>query len=309
MIIRHYQPGDEAVQAQIYNAVAGGLPAFKPASAEEVARRYQAPGFDRTSKFYADDHGEVVGYAVLNPNGRISYPWCLPGSEAIREPLLEAVLAGLRERGVREAWAAYRADWVPVLDFLGTQGFTKKREMINYLAPIAALPRDPVPEGAGIWQLEPEHVPELHALGGGVFPDDCGAEALTQFYWENPYFGPECLLALRRAEDGAFLGATLAIANAAYADPRKIDASMPCFRLGAIGTEHDRHKRINGMFSVVFRDENAAVAMLAEAARRFEQAGLTHIAAQAPSDAPHLVAFYDRHFKRQGAFPIVARGV
>jgi hypothetical protein len=97
------------------------------------------------------------------------------------------------------------------------------------------------------------------------------------------------------------------VARAGYADPARVDPAMPCFRLGAFGTERERHKRINGMFSCLFEDPTDGDALLAEAIRRLESAGLDRIAAQAPSDRPELIAFYDRHFQRQGEFPIVAR--
>jgi len=61
------------------------------------------------------------------------------------------------------------------------------------------------------------------------------------------------------------------------------------------------------MISCVFADETIGEALVAEAARRFKAAGLTHAAAQAPSDRRDLVAFHSRFFQRQGAFPILAR--
>ena len=104
------------------------------------------------------------------------------------------------------------------------------------------------------------------------------------------------------------LGASLLVTSDRFADPSKIDAAMPCFRLGAFGTERERHKRINGLFSCVFLDEAEGELLLsAPDWSRARQAGLTHVAAQAPSDSPALCAFYDRHFQRQGAFPILAR--
>ena len=42
----------------------------------------------------------------------------------------------MKERGIPEAWAAYRADWSPVLDFLRGHGFIDKRKMINYVAEV-----------------------------------------------------------------------------------------------------------------------------------------------------------------------------
>src|SRR3954469_22690263 len=114
MRIRTYQPGDEVAQAAIYNAAAGPLPRFKPATADEIARRYRSAEADLGTKFYAVDGERIVGYAVFDPNGRVSYPWCLEGSESARDPLLDAVLAAMSERGLPEARAAYRADWSPV---------------------------------------------------------------------------------------------------------------------------------------------------------------------------------------------------
>jgi hypothetical protein len=81
---------------------------------------------------------------------------------------------------------------------------------------------------------------------------------------------------------------------------------MPCFRLGALGTEGERHKRINGLFSCLYSAEPHGEALLAEATQRMRTAGLTHIAAQAPSDQATLCSFYDRKLQRQGAFPIVS---
>ena len=305
MLIRNYQPGDEEAQARIYNTAAAGLPAFKPASVEEIVRRYRTTDPDPSAKFYAVEGDEVVGYAVFNAHGRISYPWCLPQAEALREPLLQAVLTGLSHRGAREAWVAYRADWEPVLTFLKEHRFRTAREMVNYLAELSQMPRATVPPGQVIEPLSREELPQLLGLGRGLIPGD-EPEPLARFFWENPYFDSDALFALKDHE-GKTRGAALVIGNRGYADPTKIDSAMPCFRLGALGTERERHKRVNGMFSCVFDDEATAEVLLAEAARRLELAGLAFVAAQAPSDAPDLCAFYDRFFQRQRTFPILAR--
>ena len=143
MRIRTYQPGDEQAQAHIYNSAAGSLPAFKPATPEEIARRSQGADADPGARFYAVADGEILGYGVFCANGRISYPWCLAGAEPVRDPLLEAVLAEMKRRDMPEAWAAYRADWSGVLDFFRSRGFDEKRQMINYLAEVSRLPRPP----------------------------------------------------------------------------------------------------------------------------------------------------------------------
>jgi len=308
MRIRPYQTGDEGPQARVYNAAAGTLPAFKPATAEEIARRYRAGDADPLGRFYAVDEatGGVVGYALFGPNGRVSYPWCLPGFEAARTPLLDAALGAMTGVGLTEAWAAYRADWAPVLDFFGGRGFTTTREMVNFVAATDDLPASaaPLPGGLALGPLGRDDLPRLAGLGRGIFAAD-DPERLAAAYWENPFFGPECLFAVRDGR-GAVVGAAVAIASTAYADPAKLDAAMPCFRLGVLGTERERHKRVNGLVSCLFDDGAVGEALLAEAARRFRAAGLTHAAAQAPSDRPELLAFYGRHFERQGAFPILS---
>jgi hypothetical protein len=307
--IRPYQPGDELAQVEIYNASAAALPAFKPATVDEVERRYRTTDRDPGAKFYAVEGGEVVGYAVFNPNGRISFPWCRSGAEALRGPLLEAVLEAMRQRGHSEAWLAYRGDWEPVLSFFRTQGFAPARTMINYIAGVADLTDPPVPAGAVIRPLERADLPRLVALGRGLFRG-VEVQAMESFYFANPFFAAADLFALApEAEPAELLGAALLVSNPGYADPGKIDAAMPCFRLGVFGTESQRHKRVNGLYSCVWDTEPAAATLLAEAARRLERLGLSHVAAQVPSDRPDQVAFFDRHFHRQGAFPVLSRGL
>jgi hypothetical protein len=99
------------------------------------------------------------------------------------------------------------------------------------------------------------------------------------------------------------------ITNAQYADPRGVDSSMPCFRLGAFGTEGMTHKRIKGLFSFVAKaDRNlfsVAMDLLSYAAMRLkDEDEIMCYAGQVASDAPALLAFYQRTFERQGSFPV-----
>jgi hypothetical protein len=309
MAIRTYQPGDEPAQARIYNTVAGSLPGFKPATAEEIGRRYRGGDPDPESRYFAVENDEVVGYAVFGSNGRISYPWCLPGAEIWRQPFLETVLLEMRKRGIPEAWTAYRADWSPVHEFLHEHGFTEKRRMINYVADVSQLPvGDHVPGNRVIEPLARADLPQLIAIADGLLAGS-DREALEQFYWNNRFTNlSESLLALKNGDSGEILGVSLLVVNDQFADPTKIDAAMPCFRLGAFGTERERHKRVNGLFSCVFVDETEGERLLsASLAAQTQRSRLTVIAAQVPSDAPALCAWYDRFFQRQGSFPIWSR--
>jgi len=165
MQIRAFQPGDEPAQAWIYNTATTALPGFKPATAEEIARRYSAASPDPGSRYYAVADGEVVGYAAFSPNGRVSAPWCLPGRRRARAAAPESPRRH-EQAGIPEAWAAYRADWSPVLDLLRGHGFVDKRQMINYVAEVAKLPTGAVlPPGQVIESLGADGICELMEAG------------------------------------------------------------------------------------------------------------------------------------------------
>lgn len=307
MLIRPYRPGDEEGQVRVYNAATSGLPAYKAATAEEVAKRFGGSDPDPSTKFYAvePDGDEMVAYAVFNANGRMSYPWCLPGHEAARVPLMETLLEAMRDRGFSTAWAAYRADWSPIVGFLEGHGFKPLRRMVNYIARTDELPKLAPVRGMTVGGLTPGDLPRLIEIGGGLFHDR--AEHLQAFYWKNPYFNPDSLFAIRPIGGGPIRGAGLVVTDPSFADPSRIDPAMPCFRLGAMGTEAERLKRINGVVSFAFEDEAVGKALLSEASRRLVEAGVSLAAAQVPSDQEELIAFHDRYFDRQGEFPILSR--
>ncbi len=126
MEIRNFQRGDEAAQVEIYNAAAAPLPKFKPASLPEVQRRVRARDFDPGQRFYALESGRVVGYCLVNANGRVSYPWCLPGHEPAAAPLFARTLVAAKARGLSKVFAAYRNDWPALSEFFVNQGFSRR---------------------------------------------------------------------------------------------------------------------------------------------------------------------------------------
>lgn len=304
MPIRTYRPGDETSQAQLYNSAASGLPAFKPASADEIRRRYEAPGFDPTTVYYLVERDATIGYAVFGGNGRISMPWCLPGHEDRRDELLSAVLEEMAGRGIPTAWAAYRSDWLPVHAYFDGHRFEVVRRMVNYVASVDLLPRTALQPGWEIRPIETGDWCRAREIAPYLFPSE--ADELVAFYGRSPFFSEDSAYVLEDST-GRMMGLGLALVDARFAHPTQVDAAMPCFRLGAFGTETERHKRINGLFSFVAVDDPSAAMILGEATRRFSNAGLTHASAQAPSDEPVLTDFFGRYFQIQGSFPIVSR--
>jgi hypothetical protein len=307
--IRTFQPGDEVTQAALFNVAAYALPGFKPATADDVKKRTRGRGFDPTARFYAEEGGQVVGYCTLEPEqGRISHPWCKKGFEATAGPLFDAAIQSARDRGLTKLFAAYRRDWQPVLQFLTDRGFAVTREVINYWADPVDLPTLVNRSKLPINRLRREDVPALAAMGRGFIriPD----ERLENYIFANPYFPAEAFLVLRSADETP-LAVGVGLESSTYADVKRVDPLAPCFRLGAFGTEGYNTKRVNGLFSFLVANPQqaltAGLALLSEASQEMTDGTVSALAAQCPSDAPHLVGFYTRYFKEQGRFPMLEK--
>jgi hypothetical protein len=307
--IRTFQPGDEITQAALFNVTAYALPGFKAASADDVKKRTRGRGFDPASRFYAEEGGQVVGYCTLEPEqGRISFPWCKKGFEAAAGPLFDAAIQSARARGLTKVFAAYRRDWQSVLQFLTDRGFAAAREMINYWADPVDLPTLVNRSKLPINRLQRSDVPAVAAMGRGIIrlPDD----ELETYFFANPYFPAEAFLVLR-APDGAPMAVAVGLESSTYADVKKIDPLAPCFRLGAFGTEGLNTKRVNGLFSYLVANPQqaltAGLALLSETSQEMADGTVNALAAQCPSDAPHLVNFYTRYFKEHGRFPVLEK--
>lgn len=311
LLVRSFRPGDESAQAEIYNAATTGLPGFKAARADEIARRYRTPDFDATSKFFAEVAGRVVAYATFSPNGRVSVPWCLPDASRHVDALFGVLLGTMRERGLRRAWAAYRDDWIGVREFLHRNGFDTAYEMLNYVTATANLfapSASPVQSSVRIHPIERNRVSEIRSLEPTAFGVET-VDELAAAWFDNPYFSSESLFGLSDS-DGRLRAAGLLVTHPKFADPNAIDSAMPCFRLGAFGTEQQRTKRVNGLFTYVAEreyDRHWSAVLLGEARRRLEVAGVTNVGAQCRSNRTRAIEFYDRHFQRQRSFPIYAR--
>jgi predicted N-acetyltransferase YhbS len=307
--IRTYRPGDEDAQVAIYNAATAQFPGFKKATVDDVQRRYRAPDFDPQSKIYAFRDGTPVGYVSFSDNGRVSVPWCIADAADARGVLMETMLEALRTRGHRTAWAAYRGDWTEVRSLLESHGFEVAREIVNFVAELKAIPRAPAAPPYRIEPLRRKDVPEAFRVDPKAFGAET-AEALGEAWMNGPYLSDDDFFVLRDGL-GRVAGVALAVVNSQYADPTKIDSAMPCFRLGAIGTERERTKRVNGLFSFIAEPTvdvgQVGSALLAEACQRFGKAGLTNVAAQCPTDRLRELDFYRSRFQTQQSFPVFLR--
>jgi hypothetical protein len=309
MLVRTFQAGDELAQAGVFNAAACTLPGFKPAQADEVRRRTRGRGFDPGTRFYAEADGQVVGYCALDPDeGRVSFPWCKKGHEEAGPLLFEAALNAARGRGLGRVFAAYRHDWHGVFQFLAGRGFAHARDVVNYWCDPVELPTAATRGGRLITRLDRSELPALAEMGRGVIR--VPLEKLEKHLFDNPYFPAESLLALRSTQN-ELIAVAIGLESPSFADVRKTDPLAPCFRLGAFGTEGLNAKRVNGLFSfLVSRPDQtvpAGLGLLAEACGEMTEGTVNALAAQCPSDAPHLVNFYARYFKEHGRFPVWER--
>jgi hypothetical protein len=308
--VRNYRPGDEARQGEIYNAAAARLPGFKLATDDELRRRVQGRDFDPATRFYAEDGGKIVAYATFQSNGRASYPWTLPGHESAAEPLFEAVLHAMRERRLPRAFAAYRGDWAPVAEFFSKHGFAKAREMVNFYQLLTELPTMVNRRSLPVTKFYPTDLPALVRLVPGLIrmPE----EELEAHFFLNPRIAGDALYALRR-QDGSLNAVGIIVSDERYANVTQVDSKAPCFRLGAFGTEGMSAKRINGLFSFVAAPGKEATPLgldlLWYATLKLQDSPINAIAAQVPSDVPHLLSFYQKYFRHQDSFPIYERSL
>jgi hypothetical protein len=310
--IRNYRPGDESAQVAIFNAATASLPKPKPATVPEILRRTRARDFDPTTHFCAEENGQVVGYAHYHANGRVGYPWTLPGYERLAEPLLSAVLDGMTSRNLPKAFTAYRADWLPIQEFFIAHTFAKTRDIVNFYVDFVDLPT-PSMQARGIGKLTPEDVPQVLALAPGRLGIDNAAE-LERYLFKNPYFQPEALSVLRSKSDNSVLALSIIVLDVTYADPEAIDPNAPCFRTGAFGSERMSTKRVNGLFSFLGRPDRSlhayGIELLGHAAYQMRDMDTANgLAGQVASDAVGFIDFYQKYFRRQGSFPILERSL
>ena len=194
MTIRTFQSGDDVAQVSIYNEAAAEFPRFKMATVDEVRRRCRAPDFDPTTRLYALAEGRPVGYVTYQLNGRVSYPWCRKGHEALAAPLLDHALDAMRQRGLSRVFAAYRGDWPVVRDFFLGRGFVQSREMVNFIMDLVEMPTPAARVNSMISPLVPTDVPAVMQLGAGVLGIS-SESALHDYLFRNPYFPPSSLFA------------------------------------------------------------------------------------------------------------------
>jgi len=310
MTIRTFQVGDDLAQVSIYNEAAADLPRFKPATLDDVRRRSRAGDFDPKTRFFALVNNKPMGYISFQTTGRLSYPWTRKGHEALVEPLLERALAEMKQRGLTKVWSAYRPDWPSVRDFFLAHNFVQTREIVNWVMDLAEMPTPAARPLLPLAPLTQADLPILFNLFPGLLRVN-SAEELGEYLLNNEYFPADAVFVLRGKTHGQPVALGIIVANPAYSHPRQVDSQMPCFRLGAFGSEGLNTKRINGLFSVLMadtRDVNPlALDLLGYAAHKLETTDVETIGAQVPSDVTHLMRFYKQFFTRQGSFPIYER--
>ena len=309
MTIRSFQAGDELTQIEIYNRAAASLPKFKPATLAEVQRRTKASGFDPSTRLYGEIQGKVVGYATFTNDGRASFPWMLPGHEHLREPLFQALIAAVTKAGLRKIYAAYREDWAVVNDFFLKHGFHKARDMVNFAIDLIDMPTPAAMPSTSFTSLEPEDVPALLKLAPEILHTQ-QVEVLTRHFFKNPYFSPDSLYTLRArgGKEPVAVGILVADPSVRRSEAgRCVDALLSP---GSLRRRKANAKRIKGLFSFLAQQDrnlnHLAMDLLGQASYRLRDADdIDTLAAQAPSDAPGLLSFYSRNFRRQGSFPIL----
>ena len=310
--IRTFAAGDDAARVGIFNEAAATLPKFKPATLDEIRRRTHASDFDPATQFFAVANGRPMAYCTFQANGRVAFPWCRKGFEKLAEPLFERVLKEMKGRGMASAFAAYRADWPAQRDFFLAHGFQHTHDMVNFVLDLVDMPTPAASAARSITPLTRDDLPAVAALAPNVLRTNTVA-ALERHLLHNPYFPADAAFVQRGRSDAQIAAAGILVVNPAYADPHLVDAAMPCFRLGAFGTEGLTTKRVNGLFSFLVADGRdvspRGLDLLGYASQVLGDTDVSTVGAQVSSAVPHLLKFYERYFRKQGSFPIFARAL
>src|SRR5207302_11309389 len=127
-------------------------------------------------------------------------------------------LTGLKERGVRRAYAAYHRDWPAPAQFFPTQGMPKVRDMVNFYQELTDMPTMLTRPGSPIGAFEPGDMPALYAMGAELWHGMTQTE-LWRHLMENPYFPPESLFVIRGRNDRTPLAVGILIYDPMFADP------------------------------------------------------------------------------------------
>ena len=311
MLIRHFVPGDAELMAAVQNAAAGRLPGYRPLTVEEARKRTTGPGFDPGAHFFAEEEQRVVGHAAFDPHtGQVSFPWCRPGCERLAHPLLSAVLREMARREIPKAFAAYRADWTDVWETLADHDFAKARDVVNYTQSIGDLPTMFQRPGLNITALTAADLPAVLEMAPAALR--LSGPRLADYFLRNPRFAADAFFVLRR-KDGGVKGVGLMVDDPALTPVEATDPSAAGFRFGSFGSEGLAAERVNGLFSFLAAPGKDAELigqdLLWYATSRADTNSFDNLAAQAPSDQPHLTRFYDRYFQRQGGFPVYERDI
>jgi hypothetical protein len=307
MIVRNFLQGDAESEARIYNTAASRLPGFIAATAEDIRRGTSGRSFDANARFYAEDDNRVVAFANFEPHGRVNYPWCLPGHEKMAHVLIASMLRAQAERKIPRAYATLRSDWRDQIEFFEDHEFDRVRDMVNFTQSIGDLPTMFQRPGLDVSILRPGDIRTIEELSPGLLR--LRGAALSSYLLNNAGIPADAIYVLRK--DGMPRGVGLLIDDASFANVENLDPKAPVFRFGAFGTEGLPAKRVNGLFSFVAAPGKDAMLigqdLLWYGTSRMETNTFETLAAQAPSDAPHLLGFYERYFQKQGSFAVLER--
>ena len=185
--------------------------------------------------------------------------------------------------------------------------------MINFVIDLFDMPTVPAKRSTQITAAQRKDVPALFALAPHALRCST-AQELERHLFDNPYFPAWSVFVLRSRTTELPIACGVLVGDSTYADPKVVDSAMPCFRLGAFGTEGMSTKRIKGLFSFLCRDDgqcgSLAVELMSHAAIVLQDRDdVVALAAQAASDVPNLLRFYQMNFRRQGAFPVLERSL
>ena len=256
MTIRTFQPGDDV--AQVSHLQRGGRRAaeFQARHAGRAAPPAARPGLRRRPR--GSTPWPTAGRSAtprFAANGRVSFPWCRKGHEAVAEPLLRR-----RPRGDARARPTARLRRLP-RRLAGPARSSRPtasrqtREMVNFVIDIVEMPTPAARRAANITPVtagrRARHPPPRGRRPARRRPP----RRSKQHLFRNPYFSAASLFALRsRSGDDAGRRRRWSSSRGLRQPRPGRRAPCPASASGRSAPRGMTHKRINGLFSFLAAD-------------------------------------------------------
>ncbi|MCE7733945.1 MAG: hypothetical protein GPJ54_03645 [Candidatus Heimdallarchaeota archaeon] len=127
--IRTYSEEYLEKQVEIGSSILNNWLGAQQTPLESLRKAFSKEGFDPTTKFYAFQDNQIVGFltsGVSDTVANMEFPIVLPEHEAAENLLIEAAYSSFKNRGITQVISRVSPRWGKTVDFANKHGYEKK---------------------------------------------------------------------------------------------------------------------------------------------------------------------------------------